>query len=48
MVIRMKNNVFSCKNQKLDLKKSLKGGRPLIFRKKFFSILFDIITPLPS
>ncbi len=46
--LRIENNVFSCKNRKLGLKKSSKGGSPLIFRKIIFSILFDIITPLLS
>ncbi len=41
----IKNNVFSCKNQKLGLNKSSKG--PLIFQKILFFILFDIITPIP-
>ena len=44
--LRIKNNVFSCKNQKLGLNKSSKG--PLIFRKILFFILFNIITPIPS
>jgi hypothetical protein len=45
-MVKNKNNVFSCKNQKLDLKIKFKS---IDFSKKiFFLILFDIITPLPS
>jgi hypothetical protein len=35
------------KKTKISFKKKVQKG-PLIFRKIFFFILFDIITPLPS
>jgi hypothetical protein len=42
---RGKNNVFPCKNQKLDLKKSVKRSIDL---SKLFFISFDIITLILS